>query len=399
MNMEKVFEQLLAGLREAMGMGDRQSNLEILSRVDDWPSFLRLAERHRVLALVRRGLRETDTLNSEAEQMMMSLRQAWNTRGLAQLAGLKAAIERLDQHGIPALVLKGMPLSEHLYGTSLVRENYDIDLLIPPALMDSAVEALCMNGWKISTPSWTPTSSRNRYFDRYVKNRILSGPGGVLELHHRLTNNPFLLHHSFEELNSRAIQIDINGSSFRTMGNSDLLIYLCVHGQLHRWSRLKWLCDIVALINIMGENGYVAAKKLAQSRGLSDRALFGTALKLCGEAFCMDLPQSRSVLVSGPWVEQQRRITWKLWLRPGGGKGLQGTCRRLDEPRISLTFNLSLRGLWHELLRLSASPYDIGRINLPDGLFFLYLPLRPVLFLMKRFDDRHPENKIAKKTD
>ncbi|MCY4148339.1 MAG: nucleotidyltransferase family protein [Gammaproteobacteria bacterium] len=351
MNMEKVFGELLAGLREAMEVGDRQSNQEILARVDDWSSFVHLAERHRVLALIRLGLRHACILDPEVEEIMAPLRQAWNARGLMQITGLNLAVECLDQHGIPVLVLKGMPLSEHLYGAPLARENSDIDILIPPVAMNSAVDALCMNGWKPRSPPWQPKSVLNRYFDRYVNNRTFSGPGGVLELHHRLTNNPYLLHSSFEELDSRAMQVEINGAPFRTMGNSDLLIYLCVHGQLHRWSRLKWLCDIAALMDIMTEDGYMKALKHAQSQGLSPRAVFGTALKLCNETFSMDLPESGASLVAGPWILQQRRKTWSLWLRPGGGKGLQGVARLLDQMQTRLAAT-SLRGLVHELLRL-----------------------------------------------
>ena len=351
MDIEKLTGELLAGLREAMGTGDRQSNLKILAMVDDWPSFMRLAQRHRVLALIRRGLYYPDILDSEAEEMMVSLRQAWNTRGLAQLEGLNLAVDCLGQHGIPAIVLKGMPLSERLYGAPLVRENSDIDLLVPPMVMDSAVEVLCMNGWKPCSPPWQPTSPLYRYFDRYVNNRTFTGPGGLLELHHRLTNNPFLLQNSFGELENRAIQVEINGSSFQTMGNSDLLIYLCIHGQLHRWTRLKWLCDIVALMNIMSDECYMKALEHTYSQGLSPRVVFGTALKLCGEVFSLSLPDSGALLVSGPWIEKQRRITWKLWLRPGGGKGLQGAPRLLDQMRTRLAAT-SQRGLVHELLRL-----------------------------------------------
>ena len=388
MSMEKAFGELLATLREALGVGDRQSNLATLASVDDWSAVIGLAKRHRVIALMRQGLRHAGVFDREAEKILTPLHKEATIRGLAQLAGLRTAVDCLEQAGIPTLVMKGMPLSEQLYGAPLARENYDIDLLVPPIAVDAAVDALYMNGWKTSTPSWQPTVARNRYFDRYVKNRILSGPGGVLELHHRLVNNPFLFRVSFEELKARAIHVEIDGSAFLAMGNNDLLVYLCIHGQLHRWSRLKWLCDIVALINAMEEDGLIKAKNHAQSQGLSPKPVFGTALRLCDGAFKMDLQEFEASLASGPWIENQKRKTWGLWLRPRGAKGLKGVFRRWDEMWTCLKINPSLRGSVHELLRLCASPYDLGRINLPDSLFYLYLPLRPIFLLMSRFDNK-----------
>ncbi len=388
MNVEKAFTGLLAVLCEALSVGDRQSNLATLDRVDDWSSVISLARRHRVLILMCQGLRQAGVFDRKAQKMLAPLHKEANIRGLAQLAGLRTAVDCLEQCGIPTLVMKGMPLSQQLYGAPLARENYDIDLLVPPIAVDAAVEALSAHGWKTSTPCWQPTLARNRYFDRYVKNRILSGPGGVLELHHRLMNNPFVFRVSFEELKARATRVEISGSSFLAMGDNDLLVYLCLHGQLHRWSRLKWLCDIAALMNSMEQDGLIKVGDHARSYGLSPETVFGTALRLCDGGFNMDLQELEASWASGPWVERQKRKTWRLWLRPGGGKGLQGTSRRLDEMWTCLKANPSLRGSVHELLRLCASPYNLGKINLPDSLFFLYLPLRPIFLLMSRFDNK-----------
>ena len=382
---KNAFDGLLAGLRIALGTGDFESNLSVVEEVKDWTVVAGLARRHRVLSLMMRGLNRADMGESEAVEALRLMYKTSSIRGLSQLAGLRAVIECLDNHTIPSLVLKGIPLSERLYNAPLERENYDIDLLVPPQTATTAADALCLNGWEIYTPSYKPTPMRNRYFERYVKNRIFIGPGGVLEMHHRLTNNPFLLPICFEDLSARAIQIEINGSFFSTLNDEDLLIYLCVHGQMHRWSRLKWLCDVTALLGSMKEEDFIQAVGHAQRLGLVAEPLFAPALGLCSEVLHADLSEfAASLSASGSRTERQKRQAWDLWWRPGGGKGLQGIARRLDEMCTGLVIRPSWHGTVHELARLFASPYDLGRVNLPDQLFFLYLPLRPLLWLMSR---------------
>lgn len=381
---EKALLGLFAGLRTALGTGSRETDLAVLERIDDWGAVARLTRRHRVTSLMLRGLRRAGAASSEAEAALGPLREMSNARGLSQLAGLRAAVDCLDKHDIKSLVLKGLPLSVRLFHSPLDRECHDIDLLVPQSDASAAADALSRGGWKMRTPPFEPTPARDSYFNRYVKNRILIGPGGFIELHHRLTNNPFLLPMRFEELDANAATIEVGGSSFLTLGDSDLLVYLCVHGQMHRWSRLKWLCDIAPLIASVEEEGFVEAVENGRRRKLAPAPAFGTALRLCREVLHVELPAAADSLASGGWTERQGSKSRSFWNRPQGGKGFQGVARRIDEMRTSLTINPSWRAAAHELARLFAAPYDLGNVNLPGRLFFLYLPLRPVLWLANR---------------
>lgn len=388
---QNAFAGLLAGLRMALCAGDFELNLSALEGVREWAAVAGLARCHRVTSLMLRGLNLAGMGGSEAVSALSSQYKTANIRGLSQLAGMRAAVDCLDSRTIPSLVLKGIPLSKRLYNRPLQRENYDIDLLVPPQISAVAADSLCLNGWKIRTPSYDPTPMRNRYFERYVKNRIFIGPGGVLEMHHRLTSNPFLLPMCFEELSARAVRVAIGESFFRTLNDEDLLVYLCVHGQMHRWSRLKWLCDIAALLGSMKEEGVIRAMEHARRLGLSTGPLFAPALGLCSDVLQIDLPEFDASLISGFRAERQKRQARQLWCLPGGGKGLQGAARRLDEMSTALVIRPYWRGAVHELARLFASPYDLGRIKLPDRLFYFYLPLRPLFWLMS-WVERYKKN-------
>ncbi len=375
---------LFAGLRAALGTGDAEANRAALGRVSDWNAVAALARRHRVISLMLRGLRRAGAAWPEAEAALGPSRTAWNFRGLVQLSDLRAAAGCLDSREIPFLVLKGMPLSTRLFGAPLERQNYDIDLLVPPAAAKAAADALRLNGWQMKTPSFAPTPARDRYFEKYVKDRVFTRSGGVLELHHRLANNPYLLSAPFEDLHTRAAAVAAGGLSFLTLGDDDLLVYLCVHGQLHRWSRLKWQCDVAALIGSMQEDGLKAAVEHGASQGLMPGPVFGTVLRLCKEVLHMELPEFAASLASGTWTERQGRRTRILWDKRGGGRGLQGVARLLDQMRTAVAIRPSRRVAAHELARLATFPYQLGRLNLPDRLFFLYPPLLPVLWLSGR---------------
>ena len=114
-------------------------------------------------------------------------------------------------------------------------------------------------------PDFPATPARTRWSDRILDEHVFIGPGGKLDLHQNLLGNPFLFDPSFTELDARGATIEVAGCRFRTPGDADQLLYLACHGSLHRWERLKWLCDFAMLVHSM-EDGAV---ERAASRGLT----------------------------------------------------------------------------------------------------------------------------------
>jgi hypothetical protein len=60
---------------------------------------------------------------------------------------------------------------------------------------------------------------------------------------------------------SRAVAL--NGTKglldYLRLGEDDPVAYLCMHGALHWWSRLKWLADVNALIATTPVDGALSA--------------------------------------------------------------------------------------------------------------------------------------------
>ena len=378
------FAGMLAGLRLVMGVGTADADRAALDRVVDWKSTAALADRHGVASLLLSGARTVPSASAAAVAALTALQQRTNIRGLRQLAGLRQTTHLLASNGIPALVLKGLPLSARLYGTPLARDCIDIDLLVPPDTVAEAARIVSGSGWQLFKPSFRSTPARDRCHDRFVKDRVFVGPGGVLELHHRLFSNPFLLRAPFDRLYANAAQVDLSGCRFAALGDDDLLVYLAVHGQLHRWYRVKWLCDFAALLASVDDDLLRAAVERCRREKLKLEAVLGPALLLCRDSFHVELPKSCDPVPLGPRTGRAARLTRRLWKEPRGEKGVRGIARTIDVLRLAVTMNPSWRLVRHEVSRWWLAPCDFDRVNLPDSLFFLYGPLRPVLWFAKR---------------
>jgi hypothetical protein len=65
----------------------------------------------------------------------------------------------------------------------------------------------------------------------------------------------------------------------RTLGQSDLALYLAAHGSGHNWARLKWLTDFNALLFTMSAHEIEALRARARKERLG--VCFEAALALC----------------------------------------------------------------------------------------------------------------------
>lgn len=374
---------LLAGLRLALGTGVPDADRAALARVDDWRAVLALARRHRVAALLLKGLRAAPGLlcASGIEPELGQLRDRTVHRGLRQLDGLKQATDCLAAHDIPCIVLKGLPLSQRLYGHPLAKDMIDIDLLVSPRTLPAAEGALRERGWRRVEPSFPETPVRNRWYAGFVHDRVLVGPGGRLELHQRLSDNPRYLDAPFESLYANGSPVGSESAPTRALGDDDQLLYLACHGTRHYWRRLKWLCDTAALLASLAPDSL--ERVVVRCREAKLDSVLASTLALCREAFHVDVPGAAAASsTSGrraAFLVRFARRTWDGTSRFGNPEWIA-----TGQTLAGLAAKPGLRYALREIAGLTVRPGDWGRIDLPDRLFLLYFPLRPVLWLAKR---------------
>ena len=382
-------EGLLAGLRLGLGVGagDPEADLEALSRVDDWNAVAALARRHRVASLLSRGMQARAAGLASASGIEPSLKRTRERavrHGLAQIAGLKRATGLLAAADIPCLVLKGLPLGQRLYGNPLARSVRDIDLLVSPRTFQAAERVLLENGWRRIAPDFPETPVRNRWYGRFRHDHKLAGPGGLLELHRRLSYNPFYFDAPFENLHAGSVPVEIHPLSFRVLGEEDEFAYLMCHGAGHYWKDLIWLCDMAAILASM----YMEPERLERVSMRCRRdgldSILASTLLLCEAAFHVRIPRGAALPPTGgrraAWIAGLSQRTWGDDDATRLGGGFNWGRQRL----IGLIAKPDSRTVLHEIASVFVDPRDWRRLDLPDWLFYLYFPLRPLLRATRR---------------
>ncbi|CAM3024841.1 TPA: nucleotidyltransferase family protein [Legionella pneumophila] len=153
--------------------------------------------------------------------------------------------ELFQQYNIPVIHLKGLPLSQKLFGDPLIRQSCDIDLFISPQHLEQADEIFLENG-----------IIRDKYsflhdVNKLKKHRVLKDVSYVaekygirIELHWRLFRWKNKFNQPFEFYWNNKVPIFMGGKNlFYTLSPIDEYLYVAVHGANHGFESLHWLYD------------------------------------------------------------------------------------------------------------------------------------------------------------
>lgn len=382
------FSLLCLAARPAM-----YENKEALQRAvgttTDWPAVIEGAQRNRVTPLVFSSLRGCDA-SQILPDVIAELRRKTIIaagRSLAQIPALEKLCATFTQANIQFLIIKGIPLSLQLYGDATRRAADDIDVLVSPDQFWQADAVLTQAGYRYETEP--PSAARLASYKHWVKHvrYINERSQAVVELHHRLTANPYLLEWAFDELWKDRVHVRVGETEVATLPIAKLPLYLFAHGANHGWERLRWLVDLTAVLQ--GLNGVENLLNEAAKAGLAPPMLqalvlahewlgFPLAPQYLGEAsknlqvkrldFCLD-----HFLGGTTWRRRPQLKSWEwLW-------------------RFSIWFflySLMLKADWryraYQCAALLIHPPDWDVIRLPAALFWLYPLIRPFGWIRRR---------------
>lgn len=196
----------------------------------------------------------------------------------------------------------------------------------------------------------------------------------LLELHWRAFANP----HEFRTGTWRAGPATCDSG----LGNEALLIYLCLHGSKHGWMRLKWLFDLPNVIERLPPDWprlWQLARELHAEKAVQQGLMLATWL--CN----LTLP---AAALAG----FRYRFSPHHWQHIA--RCLQCSEHQLQYPdarqilrhtRYRLGMQTSLRNaVWQAGALLYPDYRDYRILPLPATLAWLYLPLRPLLWLYRK---------------
>ena len=359
---------------------------EAAARPIDWEHFLRVVTRHRVWGLVDDGLRQAEISPPPEIARALRAQAALIIRNNLRSAAECLSLQRLfNEGGIRVVFVKGTALAMLAYSDLALKHGKDIDLLVSPADLEAAMALLEGAGYALSEfPS--PLSDTQRAL--VIRHRKVLAfrhrkTGSEVELHWKLSDNPFLLRGIDGVSALQSVRL-ADGPDIQTLAREELLIYLCTHGAGHAWHRLKWLADFGALLTPQSDADLERLYLRAKSAGAA--CCVGQALLLCERLLGIGLPSPLATE-----LRRSRIVTlleeWALGAMLRGSAASEPDDGILGSLQVTLPHLLlgdSWRGLLYQLrCDLFGTP-DIARVSLPPPLHFMYPVMRFPSWLWRR---------------
>lgn len=330
-----------------------------------------LAERHRITPLVYLSLK--DQLDQYPD-LLLELKNRFDFNRLMALTlkSYETWLENyLNQHNIKFTFLKGLQIAEKYYGDIAGRHVLDIDILVEEAGINQLHQALLEQGF-YPDPDIVHFNRSQLSFFRVVNHDLAY----IRKNQH--FNVVIEVHWSFRG-QLKAFSLD----EVRTLDKVEELLYLCTHGTEHAWFRLKWLCDILQVIDTVSFDWDAVRQRAQELHCLSHLELTWLLIQ---QLFSIPIP--KPILNGMPASMHRSKMEHIL-------KSIQHLSGVNENDRMRLTqlvyvwgFNKRLAGL-PLVLKYMTGPEDWKLLPLPHFLFFLYFPLRPFLFLWRKIKVRN----------
>ncbi|MBP7148407.1 MAG: nucleotidyltransferase family protein [Acidobacteria bacterium] len=205
-----------------------------------------LAREHRVSGLLARALERSGVMQRLASDAWLRLRRdlldAQHERAALEQVFREAA-DALDAAGIRFVALKGLALGALAYAEPSLRPISDVDLLVAPAQLDAAVEALAARGFG------RPSEADRAFWREAYYNIPLAAPGGhgSVEIHWSIAQRG---RHAPDVAGilERARDLPLAGRAARIPGEADLVLHQALHLAYHYFQpKLIWIHDLALL--------------------------------------------------------------------------------------------------------------------------------------------------------
>lgn len=233
-----------------------QSNT-LLNQKLDWVYLLQKAKNYGVLPLLYFNFNQTfSDLVPQRVLIELKLFTQINAQfNLLRTQELIDLLKFLQDNNIRAIPFKGATLASLAYQNLALRKFGDLDILVSQKDYDKAEELLVTQGYQATEKyQFKPLELAINFFSSSV-NLIKNKENIYVDLHRRITSRYlFASSFDFEKLWQRSHPLSLNQISVPGFHPEDLLIYLCIHGSTHFFSKLKWICDIAELLHTQNEN-------------------------------------------------------------------------------------------------------------------------------------------------
>ncbi len=351
----------------------------------DWNQFVALVRRHGVPALAYFNLfRESrDAVPRRVREILRKRNSESRLQALFQAAELARLIKLFVSQGISVIPLKGVFLSHQLYGDMGMRSSVDLDILVKPVNVDLADQIFEAEGYSCDYHGLQLTARQKRQFRTHLPHYDFTHPrtGLHVELHWNFglwlpgQMTAFLSHTTLQEW---------QGMPVDCLDDDATLLLLCEHGARHLWSSLKWLGDVARLLSSERSTEWDTLLERAEEFDLL-RILAHSSL-MAHWIYGIQLPYELQTLIRQEALAaslSEKSLKTLLMTNQelaSGGKRAQKLRATLHLKRLRPSVSYYLIAKY-----CLVSPDDYQILNLPASLFWIYYPLRPVLWFWRNF--------------
>ena len=271
---------------------------DLIPLISDWDILLKTAIERGIGPLMYKNILLLEMQSLIPAEVKDNLQQAYYKtlrRSMVLLDAYSKIVQKFEKNGLVVIALKGIFLSDWLYGDIGLRQFSDIDLLIKPEDGLKGVSLLKEMGYASNETKYISdyieSKSHNVHFPPMILNMV------SVELHTKLHRDTENYHVKQEDCWGNAIEVKINGIDSFGLQFNDLLIHLCVHLDKHfREGQLQFTCfiDIANLIDkyssTLDWNGLIA-----RCRFFNCEQVIMKYILLVQKYFYVDIPEAMKI--------------------------------------------------------------------------------------------------------
>ncbi|MFC2086801.1 nucleotidyltransferase family protein [Bacteroidota bacterium] len=208
--------------------------------------FIRYIVKNRAMRLIENFFNKTnleipDELNNQInkKRTIIIQKQFEHTSELVRIS------EIFNRNSIDFVILKGTVLGKLIYNDFSYRDSLDCDILIRESDVEETVKLLQDNYYEILTKEYFEGNLGWKLFKDLYKHCVLKNKQNniIVELHWDLTKR-YIQKKGLNSYLKNSRKIMLNQYLFPVLSNEDNFEYLCMHGIIHRYSRITWLLEI-----------------------------------------------------------------------------------------------------------------------------------------------------------
>ena len=339
----------------------------------DWAVVMETARNNAVVQLIEPVMRELPSSFVPEAVREGSAREARAiaVSNLERTGELLRVLDLLEGEGIGALPYKGPILAQVAYGDLGLRRFADLDILVNRADVRKAVGVLAADGYR-SDSQLTPRQV-DALLDHGHDWHLDKQRRYFVEVQWAVANHEHMLPRGVQPLMDRASSVRLMGRDVPTLNPTDQVVVLAMHGGIHLFTRLAWVCDMVEAISNVPGADTDAALQIADGAHARRMLLFAVAMA----DRILDVRPAPDLAARARADDRLGRVLDDIMpavLAPGGPDHRSPHARVGTRIALADRRTDALRGMWRAIV--TPTPADYAAVRLPDAVWPAYQLVR-----------------------